>query len=202
MREGKTISNSILVADPKEYFGEVVEAGLSKRGLKTYPAVQSYLVELLAHYLDARNLFDGEEETFAEAFLKASQAEDSERATRLKRVGDRALYISGFFGDSLERKIIDLDYYAGIGVAAYGSLAEVTREDRSAQVYRVFSRRFIDFVDVLTYISHQAFVNSDESILRLYDRYLRTGSELAREKLNEMGVMTIPKDQFKKDLKS
>ena len=34
-------------------------------------------------------------------------------------------------------------------------------------------------------------------VLRLYDRYLRTGSQLAREKLNELGVLTLPKEQLK-----
>ena len=66
-----------------------------------------------------------------------------------------------------------------------------------ARVYGVFSERFQEFVDVLTYISHHSFVKSDESILRLYERYMRTGSELAREKLVEMGVLTLPQDQVK-----
>jgi hypothetical protein len=202
MRQDEFTPKPNFVLNPREYFVEVVEAGLSKRGLRTYPAISSYLVNLLEHYLDARNLFEGEDETFAEAFLRATQSDHPEKPRLLKKVGDRALYLSGFFGESLERKIVDFDYYTGIGVAAYRNLAEVTKEDTSAQVYRMFSNRFVDFVDVLTHISHQAFVNSDESILRLYNRYLRTGSELARERLNEMGVITVPQDQFKKDLKS
>jgi len=197
---GTKVSNFLL--NPRQYFVEAVENGLNNRRLKTYPAVQVYLVDLLEHYLDARNLFENGDETFAETFLKASQSEEVIKREMMKKLGDRALYLTGFFGDSFERKLIDVDYYADIGVAAYGTLAETAREDRAAQVYRVFSRQFVDFVDVLTYISQQSMVNSDESILRLYDRFLRTGSELARQRLNEMGVITVPKDQHRKDIKT
>ncbi len=168
--------------------------------------VESYLVKLLHHYLDARNLFEAEytneggqknPQTLAEMYLIAQNAEPAVKLEMLRKLGDRTLYISGFFGDSLSHKVVDIDYYAEIGGAAYASLAHCTREDTMVKVYDTFSRRFLDFVDVLTYISHHSFVKSDESILRLYDRYMRTGSELAREKLVEMGVLALPKDQVK-----
>lgn len=204
--KSKSDSNSqSLFVSPREYFSEVVEAAMTKRNLQTYPAVRKYLVDLLEHYLDARNLHDQRLDhsgspvptTLAEMYLKANSAEISEKRELLKKLGDRSLYISGFFGDSLERKIVDIDYYADMGGAAYECLAHVSKEDTTAKVYKVFSQRFLEFVDVLSYISQQSFVQSDQSILRLYDRYLRTGSELAREKLIEMGVVTVSKDNIK-----
>src|SRR5690606_27621317 len=145
------------LATPRQYFSEVVEAGFVKRNIKESPAVQGYLVGLLEHYLDARNLFS-QPDTLAETFLIASNSQPAERAELLKKLGDKSLYISGFFGDSLSRKLVDLDYYAGMGGAAYASLADCVREDEAAQVFRVFSSRFVEFVDVLTYISHETFV--------------------------------------------
>lgn len=196
---------SPLFVSSKEYFEEVVKEGLARRNLKTNPAVNRYLVDLLQYYLDARNLYetdsDGagprQHQTLAEMYLKANIAEPAERVEQLKKLGDRTLYISGFFGDSLQRKIVDVDYYAELGCAAYESLSKVAKEDTVAQVYKTFSRRYFDFVDVLGYISQKSFIQSDASILRLYDRYLRTGSELAREKLIEMGVVTVSKDHIK-----
>ena len=64
-------------------------------------------------------------------------------------------------------------------------------------VFTTFSKRFNDFVDVLNYVSEKSQIQSDSNVLKLYDRYLRTGSELAREKLNELGVVTLPKEQLK-----
>jgi hypothetical protein len=202
----KSNSTVELFISPDGYFQELVQKGLSQRKVNTYPHVESYLVHLLKHYLDARNLHDepylnegGQKnpQTLAECYLIAQNSELPVRTEMLRKLGDRALYISGFFGDSLSRKIVDIDYYAEIGGAAYASLAHTTREDTLAVVYSTFSQRFLEFVDVLTYISHQSLIKSDESILRLYDRYMRTGSELAKEKLVEMGVLTLPADQVK-----
>lgn len=186
----------VLLSTPREYFNEVVEAGLNNRNIKAGPGIQDYLVSLLEHYLDARNLFD-QPDTLAETYLIATNSNPIEKVDLLKKLGDKSLYISGFFGDSLSRKLVDVDYYAGMGGAAYATLANCVREDGVAQVYRVFSKRFFDFVDVLTYISQQSSVHTDEGLLRLYDRYMRTGSELAKEKLIELGVLTLSQDQAK-----
>ncbi len=193
----KANEQSVFLATPRDYFLEVVEDGFSKRNVKAPAGVQLYMVHLLEHYLDARNLFT-RPDTLAETFLMASNSQvASEKIELLKKLGDKSLYISGFFGDSLSRKIVDLDYYAGMGGAAYASLADCMREEEPAQVYRIFSQRFIEFVDVLTYISQKSSVHTDQGLLRLYDRYMRTGSELAKEKLIEMGVLTLPADQAK-----
>lgn len=165
------------------------------------------MVDLLQHYLDAKNLFDPDfdetgrriPKTLAEMYLLANNAEDQViKVELLKKLGDRSLYMSGFFGDSLQRKIVDVDYYVNMGGVAYATLASCVREDTSAKVYSTISKRFVDFVDVLTYISHSSFIKSNESVLRLYDRYLTTGSELAREKLTEMGVLPLGQDQSKR----
>jgi hypothetical protein len=112
-------------------------------------------------------------------------------------VADRSRYLTGFFGDSFQRKTVDIEYYADIGSAAYSNLYTWCKEDGLSNVYKTFSRRFMDFVEVLNYISEKSLVNADQNVLRLYERYLRTGSQLAREKLNELGVVTLPKEQLK-----
>ncbi len=194
-----------LFLNPREYFSLQVKDGLIHRKIDTHPVVEGYLTDLLSHYVDIRNLFQQDDETgklrqdtLAELLLKASSSEVGVRIELLKRLGDSALYISGFFGDSLERKIVDIDYYIEMGGTAYSSLSNCVREDTMSWVYREFSTRFVDYVDVLNYISQKSFVQSDQSILRLYDRYLRTGSDLARDALHDLGVMTMPLDQARK----
>jgi hypothetical protein len=187
---------SVFLATPNQYFTEMVDAGFEKRNLKIAPHAKVYLVSILEHYLDARNLFTYPD-TLAEAFLLASNAPPQEKIELLKKTGDKSLYISGFFGDSLYRKVIDIEYYAGMGGAAYAALADCVRENQLAEVYRIFSERFSDFVEVLTFVSNQSIATSDQGLLKLYDRYMRTGSESAKEKLIELGVLTLPKDQAK-----
>ncbi|MCB0386440.1 MAG: hypothetical protein KDD43_13690, partial [Bdellovibrionales bacterium] len=99
------------------------------------------------------------------------------------------LYISGFFGESLKRKIVDIDYYAEIGCSAYGSLATMTTVDEVAEVYHDFSLRFLEYVDVLTCISEKSFVVSKADLLRLYDRYVLTGSKQAQDELSAQGLV-------------
>lgn len=205
MSDKSDFSKIELCLSPEGFFEEQVREGLSQRKIKTYPVVEDYLVKLLHHYLDTRNLFEPEynesgerqPQTLAELYLMAQNAEPIVRLEMLRKLGDRSLYISGFFGDSLSRKLVDVDYYAQMGGAAYASLAHVTREDRLAKVFKTFSQQFLEFVDVLKYISHRSFVQTDQNILRLYERYLRTGSDLDREKLQEMGVLAVAAGQVK-----
>jgi hypothetical protein len=205
MSDKSDFSKIELCLSPEGFFEEQVREGLSQRKIKTYPVVEDYLVKLLHHYLDTRNLFEPEynesgerqPQTLAELYLMAQNAEPIVRLEMLRKLGDRSLYISGFFGDSLSRKLVDVDYYAQMGGAAYASLAHVTREDRLAKVFKTFSQQFLEFVDVLKYISHRSFVRTDQNILRLYERYLRTGSDLDREKLQEMGVLAVAVGQVK-----
>lgn len=196
---------SFVFLTPEEHFSEVVKEACKNRQIAAQPAVEVYLVQLLRHYLNSKNfhqppLEEGQEkppETFAEMYLLAMNAEGLKRKELMRTVADRALYLTGFFGDSLQKKTVDIDYYAEIGSAAYSNLHSWTKENSLAYVYKTFSRRFMDFVEVLNYISEKSSIQSDQNVLRLYDRYLRTGSELAREKLNELGVVTLPKEQLK-----
>jgi hypothetical protein len=64
-------------------------------------------------------------------------------------------------------------------------------------VYSTFSKKFIDYADLLSYISDKSALQSEQNILKLYERYVKTGSDLARDKLAELGVVTDSKEQLK-----
>lgn len=189
-----------LLVSAEEYFRQTVRKAVQERRMIVPPNVENYLVQLLGHYLNVQNLFecrfneDGTEnpQTLAEIYLHACQADAVRRLSLLKKLGDRSLYVCGFFGDSLERKAIDQDYYIKMGEVAYGTLAEHVRENREASVYRTIANGFVNFVDVLTVISHESMTRSNQSILQLYDKYVRTGSLAARDKLLELGVLSLP----------
>ena len=195
----------LLISSSRDFFQEAVKHACEQRKIKTYPLVKSYLVQLLEYYMAADRLFDEvdssgrkQSETLAEMFLKASSAEPGTRTRLLKKIGDQSLYVSGFFGDSLHGKVVDFEYYAGIGGAAYGALSGSVRKSDAANVYKEFAQRFGDFVEVLTYISMHAFSRSEENILRLYESYTQTGSTLARERLMEKGLIAVPPENLSK----
>lgn len=198
-RDDRTESGTSLFVSSRDFFQEIVTDAFERRQVKTFPMVRGYLVDLLEFYVPTSNLFDEQDasgkktrETLAETFLKAQNAEPLTRIELLKKLGDRSLYISGFFADSLQRKLVDVDYYADMGCAAYASLADCVYEDTLAKVYQEFARRFLEFAEVLTYISSRARVTDEENIMRLYETYAKTGSDTAREKLLEKGLIAVP----------
>lgn len=195
----------LVLVSAKEYFSTLIEEAVEKQKIKSPPQVQQYLVNLLDYYLDARNFHEelGEDgkpapTTMAELYLTAQNVDHFKRQEILKKLGDRSLYVSGFFTDSLNRKIVDVDYYADIGGIAYGELASSVKEDTAIHVYSLFSKRFLEFADVLSYVSQKSNLTSNENVLRLYERYIKTGSEWAREMLLEAGVVTLPQAELKK----
>lgn len=89
----------------------------------------------------------------------------------------------------MKKKIIDIDYYIEMGETAYSQLASVERDQLKSKVYEEYASKFCKFVDVLTYISQKWMVQTNADLLRLYDRYLNTGSDLARDQLIERGLL-------------
>lgn len=188
---------SQLFVSPEGYFTELIKEALQKRKLNPSPYVETYLVALMKHYLATDNLFEKPTQTLAEMYLHAQAMDATLKELTLKKLADKSLYVSGFFSDSLQRKIVDVDYYVNIGGNAYRQLAANTKDDAQAAVYKTFSVQFMDFVDVLTHVSQKSMITTDQNILRLYDRYLRTGSLIAKEKLIEFGVLTHPHQTIK-----
>ena len=194
-----------LILDSNQYFRNIVDDAFQERKLKTYPHVKTYIVDVLKHYLFVENLYDEQDpsgkktrKTLAEMFLTANQSGSKVRFEKLKRLGDSSLYISGFFSDSFQRKIIDIDYYVDIGKMAYESLSNDVEEDTFSKLYKEISVQFLSLVDVLSLISQKAKMTDEENILRMMDVYAKTGSTLREETLAEKGVFNKPsKGQLK-----
>lgn len=193
-----------ITASPKDYFHEALENAFRHLRIEASLLSKTYLVDLLHFYMLAKNLFNVDEETgrakretLAETYLKAQNLPPVQKREVLKKLGDTSLYISGYFGDSLNRKIVDIDYYAEMGGAAYGSLSKITSDERLSLVYTDFATRFLDFVDALTFMSQETLVQSNEDLLRLYDRYVSTGSRLAEEQLRQKGVFNAELGKIK-----
>ena len=194
------MEESSLVLDVTDYFREKVVHALKECSVESHPIILNYLVDLLKFYMSADNLYESSdkngkkaEKMLAQRLLEASSADPLARAELLKQLADSSLYVSGFFGDSLKSKIVDIDYYAEIGGIAYANLAAHSHKKTFIEVYNEFSQHFLKYVDVLTFISQKVFIQSQEDVLRLYDRYIATGSDLAKKQLIEMDVLSLPK---------
>lgn len=189
----------VRVARPDEmrvFFHEAVTSALSRQRVAVRGETEMYLVNLLVEFLSPEQLFERQEDGKLEAeplafmLKRAVEAAPAERARHLKRMGDTALYVSGFFSDSLSRGLVDVDYYAAMGGRAYDVLGGM-RPSGPAAVFRELAEQFLRLADVLADISERAAMTSNAGLLRLYERYVRTGSERLRRLLEDKGVAPV-----------
>src|SRR5438270_1895890 len=87
-----------------EFFHEVLTAAIKNQGVDTSEPTECYLVNLLATFTKAPL----DDQPLALKLASAAYASPDERVRHLKEVGDTSLYVSGFFSDSLQRKLVDV----------------------------------------------------------------------------------------------
>jgi hypothetical protein len=173
-------------ASVDEFFHEVVTDALHAVHLETSQPAEWYLVSLLGDFATARI----SDEPLAIKLAGAREAEPGERVRQLKEIGDTSLYVSGFFTESLGRKLIDADYYIGLGARAYSELAGRLGGSLT-EVYGELAAKFPRFVDVLTEVRRRCdFIGGD--IVRLHEEWLRTRDEWVEKKLRAFGVLVDP----------
>lgn len=205
MSRDHATSTPDLLCNPKDFFQDSLSQAFEECHIQVDPLVHSYLVDVLTYYLLTEHLYEKDTEsgrnrqdTLAEMLLRANGAgiTERERFELLKKLGDSSLYISGFFGDSLQRKVVDVDYYINMGSTAYVSLSKGVSDNTFSQLYQQIAQRFDRFVEAFTVMSHRAMTHGEKNIMRLMDVYSRTGSKSAKQSLADLGIFTS--DQYLK----
>jgi hypothetical protein len=175
---------------PTEYFRELVESAIQRQHLSTREVTSFYLVNLLAGFIHCDRSGPDDNEALGVRFVRALGAAGGRQRDELRHVGDQSLFISGFFADSLHRSLIDIDYYIQLGEQAYGSLAR-SADPALGEVFDELAEKFTAFVDVLGDVSERTALTSNTDLLRLYERWARTGSRRSAELLAERGIVPI-----------
>jgi hypothetical protein len=171
---------------PIEYFKDLVNGALAHQRLSAGELTSFYVVHLLASFLGRSANDDGE--PLALKLARALDAGGAQQRASLKQIGDVSLFVSGFFSDSLRRKLVDVDYYATIGGFAYSSLSRY-ESDTFSPVFAELAEKFYGFVDVLSEVSERTSCASNADLLRLYEKWLKTGSRRSGQLLVERGVV-------------
>jgi hypothetical protein len=174
---------------PAEYFKELVEAALTRQHLHAGDLTEYYLVNLLCQYVrpEARSGV-ADPQPLALRLAHALESGGTEQRARLRSLADFSLFMSGYFADSFTRKAIDVDYYKSMGEYAYGSLSR-REDDEFADVFAELARKFVGFMDVLAEVSERSGLSSSTDVLRLYEKWLRTGSRRHSQRLIERGLL-------------
>ena len=183
----------------REHFSAALQSAARNQDVARHDITSTYLVNLLTDYCEASALAavtdaNHQIKPLATLYGEALEAPTSEQRRRtLQKLGDLALFISGIFSDSLNRKLVDVDYYIGMGEAAYccvyDSMQVDTRARTLSTVFAELSGKFPQLVDVLTEISEMSGLKSRSDLLRTYELWQKTGSERARRQLRRAGIV-------------
>ncbi|HEV3141602.1 MAG TPA: hypothetical protein VGY57_13855, partial [Vicinamibacterales bacterium] len=151
-----------------EYFKDLVEQAIAHQRLAATELASFYVVQLLAGFLrrpavDAAGGPGSLDTPLAVRLAEALEAGGPRQRSGLREVGDVSLFISGFFSDSLSRKIVDVDYYVSIGGYAYNALSRV-ESDTFSPVFAELADKFVGFVDVLSEVSERTSCASNADL--------------------------------------
>lgn len=187
--------------DVREFFRDSLQHAVINQNLTVNTETIYYIVNMLTCFTRSENLYEKTEDGYvikALALIYADSCEAktaSERNQSLQKLGDIALFISGLFSYSLNRSLVDVDYYAAMGGNAYAHLADVTRNrfqgETRSMVFAELSEKFLALADVLAEINENCSQVSDSDIMRLYELWLKTGSERLAKQLQQNGVQPI-----------
>jgi hypothetical protein len=171
-----------------EYFRELVESAMQRQRLSSGELTSFYLVNLLAGFVRVDRTPATSDEPLGVRFAKALQEAGVRQRDGLRQVGDHSLFISGFFADSLNRRLVDVDYYIQLGECAYGSLAR-QGNGTFGEVFDELAGKFTAYVDVLGEVSERSALSSNSDLLRLYEKWVRTRSRRSGDILASRGIV-------------
>ena len=169
-----------------EYFKDLVDRALTHQGVATQELTSFYVVQLLTSFLQQPANYN--EGPLSVRLVQALESGGMRQRASLKQIGDLSLFIAGFFSESLNRKLVDVDYYATIGGRAYHALSRV-ETDTFSPVFAELGAKFVDFVDVLSEVSERTACSTNVDLLRLYEKWIKTGSRRSGQLLAERGVV-------------
>jgi len=198
----ETHNELITSSNLTEFFKGSVEDAANNQHLNANPDTVYYIVRLLTSYTRSNQLFTSSDagpqmKTLAEYYFRALADESTKRRNKsLQELGDLALFLSGVFSDYLSRRGINIDYCCNMGGGAYAHLASCNDQDRRTanlrHIFEELAEKFDRVVDVVAEASSQTQANSDQTLLKLYERWLVNGNPRDAVRLRRLGIFPSP----------
>jgi len=197
------MSSSIVeAANVESFFHESITDSVSNQNVDVCDETVVYMTQLLTQYVRSEELFEEDEDgvqlkPLAILYCQAaSEADYNARRDRLKRLGDLALFVSGWFAHSLERRKVGVNYYIQMGECAYDALSETrgesVRERVFARIFQDLASNFSELRDVISEIHMTVDNRSNSDLLGLYELWQRSGSARAAALLRAEGIDVLP----------
>lgn len=184
-----------------DFFHDEVDAATDATGSEVSEEGVFYLTNLLVE--QSRTPPRKGPATLAELHIRAAHAPRATQIQSYRTLGDRALYVTGFFPESLSRKTVRVSYYEDMGRAAYDRLASLLGRNPSpdqtghkglGEIFAELSDSFHTCIEVLREV-HDAMQArtekkpSEPELLALYEQWLSTGNKRALRTLQRHGLV-------------
>lgn len=184
--------------DVREFFQDSVQTAVARQQVNVSEDTLVYLINMLTEFTRSEVLYEDTEDgrmikPLVKFYSEAVDAQTFQEANAaLKRLGDVALFIAGLYANSLQRSLVDVDYYIAMGGTAYDCLSDSMRRSvhrrTFSEIFQELSCKFAQLVDVLSEVADEFQPDRDQDLLRLYEIWLLTGSEHAARKLRQQGI--------------
>jgi hypothetical protein len=181
--------------DVDAFFEEVVHDAIVAERVDATGAAEQYLALLLSAHARGETAGDALQRPLTLVLHEALELRGRDRFEQLRHIGDALLYGLGFFGSSLTRRGADRAYVMHLGSTAYGhasAMLEHGGSEGGPNVLDELARKYHRFVAVLSAVNHTTLASTrdDAAVLRLYERWRRTGSGKLAEALASAGLWT------------
>lgn len=190
-------------SDLKSFFYRECSTIADKQGLQISPLLQGYLGEMLSRFIDTEYFLQDSTDPYSQPgkkeipavgieLMNGLQTTSFEQLFQMQKVGDLALYISGFFPEYIDRRSLDLDYFSAVGGQAYqraGHIRSSLDSENSLNVYFELAEKFAAISEVLMELSEQKMLAREEDQLKLYEKWLTSGSPRLSRMLKEAGLI-------------
>jgi hypothetical protein len=194
------------------FFEQAIQDAIKARQLETSDAATHYLVALLSEYAHPDEAVGGAlSQPLAFQLRDAMDASGTERFRRLRTLGDGVLYALGFFGGHVELRGVDRGYMVTVGSTAYDHAAAMLRVGGAPRrrpaassdtatpgsgpdVLAELAIKFDRFVEVVSEVADGVLAcaaRDGRSIVKLYERWVKTGSSRLAEELGARGIVPV-----------
>lgn len=167
----KTNSNISLEASLQAYFFDELRR-INQKRQAPLPDLSIYYSSLVMDRFSLSNQYfeneDGRvrEKTLGIKLLKSENLPEKEKRRELRDIGDTALFLCGYFSESINEKIIDINYYCEIGRSAYHrlNLYQDSFYDFKG-FFQLFSSQFHELTNMMSLLQNDCHLNEEQFLL-------------------------------------
>lgn len=167
------------------FFKTELDKAIQKQGAELSDLASFYLLSILLLGLRVDPHFNPE--TIIQRYAAAFSGTGPKT---FRDIGDTSLMMAGIWWESLNRRLVDVDYYIAIGRISYRKEAE--RNSIMSELFEELDVKFVTATDVLMEATECITAGKkDVNILRMYELWLRTHNPVIEKRLRELGIDPI-----------